>query len=72
VTARLTSTAEDNPLTTTELADGYLLHLEAAVGPDQQYNSKLWLHVSPKTTRLYTHFNQADSQKRMEFLDIRF
>ncbi|NOX59346.1 MAG: site-specific integrase, partial [Planctomycetes bacterium] len=29
-------------------------------------------HVSPKTTRLYTHFNLEDSKKRIESLDIRF
>ncbi|MCP4594828.1 MAG: site-specific integrase [bacterium] len=29
-------------------------------------------HVSPKTTRLYTHFNLEDSKKRIESLEIRF
>ena len=29
-------------------------------------------HVSPKTTKLYTHFNTAESKKRMESMDIRF
>jgi len=29
-------------------------------------------HVSPKTTKLYTHFNTAESKKRMESLEIRF
>jgi integrase len=43
VTMRLGSTSDDNPLTLADLADGYLVHLKATVGPDQQYNSKLWL-----------------------------
>ena len=29
-------------------------------------------HVSPETTRLYTHFNLTDSKQRMESLEIRF
>jgi hypothetical protein len=29
-------------------------------------------HVNPRTTRLYTHFNIADSKKRMESLEIKF
>ncbi len=29
-------------------------------------------HVSPETTKLYTHFNLVDSKKRMESLEIRF
>ena len=29
-------------------------------------------HVSPRTTKLYTHFNTAESRKRMESLEIRF
>ena len=29
-------------------------------------------HVSPKTIRLYTHFNLEDSKKRIESLGIRF
>ncbi len=29
-------------------------------------------HVSPETTRLYTHFNLDDSKQRMESLEIRF
>ncbi|MCH7702890.1 MAG: site-specific integrase [Planctomycetes bacterium] len=29
-------------------------------------------HVSPRTTRLYTHFNLVDSKRRIESLDIRF
>jgi len=29
-------------------------------------------HFSPKTTKLYTHFNTAESKKRMESLEIRF
>ena len=29
-------------------------------------------HVSPKTTKLYTHFNTAESKKLMESLEIRF
>ena len=29
-------------------------------------------HVSPKTTKLYTHFNTAESKKRMESLEIKF
>ena len=29
-------------------------------------------HVSPKTTKLYTHFNTAESKKRMKSLEIRF
>ena len=28
-------------------------------------------HVSPETTKLYTHFNLADSKQRMESLEIR-
>ena len=29
-------------------------------------------HVSPETTKLYTHFNLTDSKERMESLEIRF
>lgn len=29
-------------------------------------------HVSPGTTKLYTHFNTAESRKRMESLEIKF
>ena len=29
-------------------------------------------HVNQRTTTLYTHFNTAESKKRMESLDIRF
>ena len=29
-------------------------------------------HVSPKTTRLYTHFYIQDSKRRIESLEIRF
>jgi len=29
-------------------------------------------HVNPRTTRLYTHFNTAESKKRMESLEIGF
>ena len=29
-------------------------------------------HVSPETTRMYTHFNLVDGKQRMESLEIRF
>ncbi len=35
--------------------------------------SRRWVgHVSPETTKLYTHFNLTASKKRMESLEIRF
>ncbi len=60
-------------------ADEWLALHAALVHLDSRFQGLTWEqiaewvgHVSPRTTRLYTHFNLEDGKRRIESLEIKF